>query len=147
MAITTASHPPPSFTVPSRYENSFTVSTSPHNFSSCSTASLKYSSHFLKGKVLENIAVTLMTLLHLLWIILLHCTHKTELAFTDHTWVNLALRQAILYNAASDHHFDLEKVNFKTHALKSLLPFHELIPESINYFTHQDYIISIQQLT
>ena len=46
LAVTAASHPPPALTLSPRYVNSFTVSTSSHNFSFCCTASPIYHSHF-----------------------------------------------------------------------------------------------------
>ena len=54
-SMTHRRHPPPALTLSPRYMNSLTVSTSYHNFSSCST--------------------------HLLCIHFPCCTHKTELAF------------------------------------------------------------------
>ena len=50
-----------------RYVNCLTVSTTSHCFSSCSTASPIFPSHFLRTKFLENVAVTLFTVAHLLW--------------------------------------------------------------------------------
>ena len=82
LAVTAASHHPPALTLSPRYVNSLTVSTSSHNFSSCSTASPIFPSHFLHARFLDHVGVTIFTPAHLPWIYLPHCRHKTELAFT-----------------------------------------------------------------
>ena len=65
-----------------RYVKSCTVSTSSHTFSSCSTASPVLPSHFQHVKFLKNLGVTILAPVHLLWINLPQCRHKTELVFT-----------------------------------------------------------------
>ena len=80
LAVTAASHPPPEHTLSPRYVNFLNVSTSSHTFSSCSTASPIFPSHFLHVKCLENIGHPFSPA-HLPWIDLPHCTHNTELAF------------------------------------------------------------------
>ena len=79
MAVTTASYPPPALTLSPRYVNCLTVSTSSRNFSSGSTASPIFPSHFLQVKFLFNSGVTIFT--HLPCIHPPHCTHNTELTF------------------------------------------------------------------
>ena len=54
---------------------------SSHNFSSYSTASPIFPSHFPHVIFLEHFGVTLFTPAHLPWIHLPHCEHKAELAF------------------------------------------------------------------
>ena len=81
MAVTAASHLQPALTLSPRYVNSLTVSISSHIFSSYSTASSIFPSHFLHVKFLENFGVTLFTPAHLMWIHVPHCTHKANLDF------------------------------------------------------------------
>ena len=50
--VTAASHPTSTCTLSPRYVNSITISTSLHNFSSCSTASPIFPSHSLHVKLL-----------------------------------------------------------------------------------------------
>ena len=54
LAVTAASHTPPTLILPTKYVNPLTVSTSSHNVSSCPTASPILSSHFLHVKFLDN---------------------------------------------------------------------------------------------
>ena len=62
--------------------STFTVFTSLHNFPSFFTAFPIYPSHFLQARFFGSLAVTLLTLAHLLWIHLPHWAHKAELAFS-----------------------------------------------------------------
>ena len=62
-----------------KYVNFCIVSTSSHNFSSCTTASPIFPSHFLHLKFLENFGDTHFTPPHLSWI---HLPHSTELTLT-----------------------------------------------------------------
>ena len=77
LAVTAASHPPSTLILSSRYVNYLTVSTSSHNFFSCSTAS-----QIFPSLLSENFTVTILTPAHLLWIHLPHGTRNTELTFT-----------------------------------------------------------------
>ena len=87
---------------------------------------------------LENFGVMHFTPTHLLRNHSPHCTYKSELAFTVKLQVPLGkttFRQAILYDATANHHIDFLD-SYLTLTLKSLLPFGELIPESLNCLTH-----------
>ena len=54
----------------------------------------------------------------------------------DTTWINFAFRQTILCNASTDHCIGFPTINFQALAIKSL-SFYALVPESLNWLTHQ----------
>ena len=146
LAVTAASHPPTTITMSRRYVNSLTVFTSSHNFSSCSTASPIFPSHFLHVKFLQHLGVSLLNPAHLSWNHLPHCRHKIELTFnlklqTPHGSTLLLDMPFVVMPIV--HYLGFPKVNFQTLALKSLLPFYKLIHESLDCLTDHVLVINI----
>ena len=59
-------------------------------------------------------------------------------------WGKFTLRHAIFSNASTDHHFSRRMILKPFYQKPS--PFSKLIPEFLNYFTHQDIIRNIEKL-
>ena len=129
LAVIAASHPPPVLTLSPRYVNSLTVSTSPHNYSPCSTAYPIFPSHRWHAKYIQNVEspVTSFTPAYLPRIHLLHCTRNTEIAFTLKLQTlhgsTLLLDKPSCVMLPLIITLVLPKDNLQTLTFKSLLPF------------------------
>ena len=108
MTVTAASHPPSALTLLPRYVNLLTVSTSSHNFTSCSTDSLILPLHFLHAKFLEDFGVTIFTPAHLTWNPFTTPLTQNWVGLcssaADPTWINVTLRHATHCDATTDHY-------------------------------------------